>query len=532
MTDISTSRVRLSVSADTARRLSGIRWINKRRRGKARHLRFNGTRYDTSRLLLRAEGLGVDVLTDHKGRIRQRSLSGAGVSPPRMLFHRMESPRPDTRPLAGLVTDRNLVSRMRRWQLKPVFHYRDFLESELMIVSKGADIRLVISSGVLEVGQPGAGRMLEVGEVLLELVSGNPTGMYDLAIRISDSQDAGIAGHGIAETGYRLARPALGADIAKAGKPVLDAGMSAGGAFNAVMLETLTHLLSNQDLLLRGKPGAVHQTRVALRRMRAALRAFKNVLPYDKRKAFNGELRWFQQRLGGARDWQVFLTESLPRISRAHSSLPTEISRLKEVALRERRRATRDGVEVMETRRYSRLLLHMLGWLAELEYGSTDGPLDASLVPFARRVLGKTHRDLLSDRRPLSRMNPDELHSVRKRGKKARYAAEFFAPLWADADNRDLLRQLKMLQETLGDINDAVVARQLLVTLHPGRLPTTSHWVIQSWARDRIRQCLKKAQPHWRKLQHSPAFWEHAEPVGPTGGCHPSPASSDGSALG
>jgi CHAD domain-containing protein len=512
MSQISTNRIRLTVSADDARRVSRLRWINKLRQGKTRVIRYDGTRFDTLQLRLRAEALGIDLLEDHKGRVSQRSASGS-----RTVSDRLESSRPDVTQLAAIIDDRSLIARIKRWKLKPVFRYRKFREAHMNLVAGNTEILLVARSGTLVAKQSKVRKSLKVGEITLELVSGDPSEMYELGIRIADTLDARPACHDIAEFGYRLARPTLGARVAKAGKPVLHAGMTAGDAFTAVMLETMTHLLSNQHLLIRGKPEAVHQTRVALRRMRAALRAFKNVLPYDKRKAFNGELRWFQQRLGSARDWQVFLTESLPRIGKARSGLPTEIGRLRKVALVERRRATQDAMEVCETRRFTRLLLHLLGWLAELHNDSDKGPRGVPLVPFACRVLGKTHRDLLRDRRALSRMNPDELHTVRKLGKKARYATEFFAPLWADSDNRDMLQRLKLLQENLGDINDAVVARQLLVTLHPGRLSTTSHWVIQSWARDRIGKCLATAQPHWRKLQRSRVFWEQAEPLDHSG---------------
>ena len=65
--------------------------------------------------------------------------------------------------------------------------------------------------------------------------------------------------------------------------------MTVGEAFQAIVRDTLEHLLRNQPPTLAGYPEGIHQTRVAMRRLRAALQAFKRLLPYRERKAFNGD---------------------------------------------------------------------------------------------------------------------------------------------------------------------------------------------------------------------------------------------------
>ncbi len=352
-----------------------------------------------------------------------------------------------------------------------------------------------------------------VAEVVLALETGSPLALFDLAIAINEYQGVRFTDRKIPEVGYRLHRPRLGKGVTKDARPGLSIDISVLDAFRAVMSETLDHLLSNQELLLANSPDAVHQTRVALRRIRATLRAFKDVLPYGQAEAFNGELRWFQQRLGATRDWQVFLEKTIPKVSTMSHPPERGLQRLHNVALGERWRATREAIDVVGSRRYARLQLQMLRWLNELEADTAPGESGASLLPFACRVFEKARQDMLLDQRPFSRMTPDALHARRKRGKQARYATEFFAPLWAESDNRQLLTQMRLIQEKLEGTNDAVVARQLLLTLHPGRLASLMGKIIQTWSREYIRQYLGAAQSHWRRFRHCPAFWTLAEPL-------------------
>ena len=503
-----TTRLQLRVSPETANRLPRLGLVTRNRRGKTLRTRFRGTRYDTARLLLRRQGFGMELLAGGDGRVVQRTFTPRGVK-----TMDARPGMPDAGALAAAVDDPRLKRRIARWRLVPVFHYVEFAEVSIRLAIGDSRIRMQIRRGILRPERSGRRSQVPVAEVILELESGSPLALFDMAIAINEHQGARIAARDITETGYRLHRPQLDRGITKGASPGLSVDMSVLDAFRAVMSETLDHLLSNQERLLAGNPDAVHQTRVALRRIRAALRAFKAVLPYDKRKAFNGELRWFQQRLGAARDWQVFLEETIPKVSAIPHLPEGGLDRLRMVALRERRRATREAVEVAGSRRYTRLQMHLLRWLNALETEPAPRESESAMLPFACRVLDRARQDMLLDGRPLSRMAPDELHALRKRGKKARYAAEFFAPLWAESDHRRLLAQLKLIQEKLGETNDAIVARQLLLTLHPGRLASPMDGIVQDWSREYIGQCLRAAQPHWRRFRHCPAFWKLAEPL-------------------
>ncbi|MDH3859366.1 MAG: CHAD domain-containing protein, partial [Gammaproteobacteria bacterium] len=231
-----------------------------------------------------------------------------------------------------------------------------------------------------------------------------------------------------------------------------------------------------------------------------------------KRKAFNGEFRWFQRRLAHARDWHVFIDETLPAIKAAHPDRLEAITRLRKIALAERQRATRDVMDIFESRRYTRLMLQFERWLATPSEVLDRSAIDQPVADFAVEVLEKSRRDFLIDTRPLSRMIGEDLHSLRKRGKKARYASEFFSGLWPESSTRPFLSQMEYIQDSLGIVNDAIVARQLVVLTRPGLLDVQTVWLVQDWSATQIKDCVKQTQRHWRRFQQARPF--AVQPIG------------------
>ncbi|NIO40747.1 MAG: CHAD domain-containing protein, partial [Burkholderiales bacterium] len=296
-----------------------------------------------------------------------------------------------------------------------------------------------------------------IAGVEVELRNGDATAILDLALKLNESLDLTLGRRSKAERGYALARPSLRPRARKASKITLDPQMTVADAFYRIKDNALQHLYVNEMPVSEGRPEAIHQARVAIRRIRAALRAFKSILPYDKRKAFNGELRWFQQRLAYARDWHVFTEETLPAIKAAYPGRHDAVSRLRKIALAERQRATREVMDIFESRRYTRLMLQFERWLSTASEVLDQSAINQPVKEFAVSVLEKSRRDFLIDTRPLSRMIGEDLHSLRKRGKKARYASEFFSGLWPESSTRPVLRQMEKIQDSLGIVNDASV---------------------------------------------------------------------------
>jgi CHAD domain-containing protein len=215
----------------------------------------------------------------------------------------------------------------------------------------------------------------------------------------------------------------------------------------------------------------VHQARVALRRLRAALRLYREVcvLPDE---LLDG-LRTLAAALGPARDWDVLLAETLPAIA-PHCPDPDAWQR---------------GVQVLEAHRIDvrsamqtaiRLghpgawLLAVQRWL--LQRGWRAVPPAQRLIQlspleqWARRALQKGHRRVARGARDFDQLEPAQRHALRIAIKRQRYAVEFFQPLFGgypDGHQRRQARYLAALrdaQDSLGRSNDAHVAWGLLTT--------------------------------------------------------------------
>jgi len=503
---------KLSISPAVANRIlryKGLKPLRKGRRGK-HHL--VSTYFDTPRHALRKSDIVLRVRSNGRGReqtLKAPFRGPAGLQNFREWTVKLNGDFPNLSAVDNPELLRRLSRRHYQKRLHPVFT-TDFEREFVHIKTKGSEFELAVDQGVIRAETPYGFVEEPICEAEFELLSGDPAQMFDMALELCEAYDIRLGHLTKAQRGYALAVPALRPKPIKAPKVVLDEKMSVGEAFNSIISGVLEHMFANEVPTLEGKAEGVHQTRVAMRHVRAALRAFKKILPYDKRKAFNGEFRWFQQRLAPARDWQVFLSETLPRIAAAAPEEQEAVRRLRHIARAERRRALVDAAAYLESRRYARLLLQFERWVASLEKEADSKVLSQPVKPFAGSMLKKTWRYFLEDTRPLSRLPDESLHKVRKRGKKARYATQFFSSLWSGPRVEPFMKLMARFQDRLGKTNDAIVARHMLAAVKPGRIDPSVIYLAQKWSQVRVDKCLRTAQPQWRRLRSLTPFWEKA----------------------
>lgn len=496
-------RLHFWLGTDVALELPRSRVVKRYRKGRPRYTRHVETYFDTPRLVLRKSLIELKVSQVGSKRVQEvrAPIDESG-------FGEWSADLEGLAPGLGRLDSFPKELRRRRWdsRLTPVFSsHVDRITWRLK--KPGCVMDLAINVGHLRAERRGGRRRFEdVCEADLTLVSGDASRMLDVALELIENHDLKIWHQSVSVRGYALLRPGLRQKPQKAKKVRLNREINIGEAFSASVEAALLHLFANEAPTLDGHPEGIHQSRVAIRRLRAILRAFKKALPYDGRKAFNYEFRWFQKKMGPARDWHVFLDETIPRMIKdgVDESL---LEKLRRIARDQRRRTSRVAAEHLTSRRFSRLLLQFERWLSLLPQQDPVGKLDKKLEPFAESVLEKTHRDLLVDSRPLARMSSVELHALRIRGKKARYAGEFFHALYPLEHAGQQLKLLSKFQDRLGEANDASVARQLLTELKPGRLSSETIRAANEWSGERILSCARKAQPRWRRLQRLEPFW-------------------------
>lgn len=500
------SEMKFSLDSLQLRKLLQSKRVKQAAEGRAVRRELVSTYFDTRQHSLRKAGAVMRVR--QSGERFEQTVKLPAPGPIGMQnFEEWTIPLPAGQPDLHRL-EQSVVRRLRpggrRLNLRPMFTSE--IQRTTLVLKRGATrFEMALDEGRI-LGHASRQREFAVCEVEFELLEGPPLQMLDFILTLSDEIDLQPLYLTKAQRGYALARPALRLRQTKASAVALTPDINVGEAFRRIVGEAVGHLQSNQQPILEGQPGGIHQARVSIRRIRAALRAFKRVLPYDKRKAFNGEFRWFQARLAPARDWHVFLSETLPQINNDRAAAPVDPARLQKLAVKERRRATREARELLCSRRYTRLLLQFQRWLLALE-SDNAAMFDMPLMPFATSVLDRTRRDFLLDTRPLSRMSEEDRHSLRKRGKKARYATEFFSGPWQGAPVERYLELMEAIQDRLGEANDAVVARMLMASLSPRALDARSLLLVQDWSQSRELECIRAGQPVWRRMQRARPFW-------------------------
>lgn len=257
--------------------------------------------------------------------------------------------------------------------------------------------------------------------------------------------------------------PAPPADAARNGGPLRRDQQ----AFLAYWHEQLAALLDLDPAVRLSTPDAVHQMRVAARRLRSALSASRRILPRQRAKDLRDDLKWLGTVLGGVRDTEVIQARLAEEISaEPHGVLIGPIAQATEEFLASRlQHHTDELTQAMESDRYYRLL----DALEEFERRPFRTPAPkkkrAKLKIFVRRD-AKRRRQAVRKAASL-RGTPDAdpaLHEARKAAKRLRYAAETAQPLSRTKATR-LQKHAHKVQKVLGQHQDSIVTAALLQEL-------------------------------------------------------------------
>ncbi len=239
---------------------------------------------------------------------------------------------------------------------------------------------------------------------------------------------------------------------------------TAGAVVSAYLGTQVTVILSRDHGVRHSEPDAVHQVRVATRRMRSALSTFRPLFDREITDPVREELRWFATALGAARDAEVQRMYLLSAVADEPDDLVLgAVAGRVEVELRSVYRAAHDRLlEVMASPRYFRLL-------DRLEHVVSVPPFTELAAGRARKVLTKRVRRackhlhaLVSGGQPeVGEARDAWLHDIRKAGKRVRYAAEVAEPVLGKVAGT-LVTAAEDLQEILGAHQDSVVTRSTL----------------------------------------------------------------------
>jgi inorganic triphosphatase YgiF len=322
-----------------------------------------------------------------------------------------------------------------------------------------------------------AGNSSPILELELELKSGNAADLFTQARRLAQTEQLTPAFTSKAERGYRLA-DGLASEPSKFQAPRVDRHTPAGVAFQGIARACLRQLTANAELLKSGaRIEALHQVRVALRRLRVALTVFGPILADQEVEIAKQELRWLTEEIGDARNLDVFIFESFRPAAKALVD-PSRMAAFGKSLLAAQQRAYARAAKAVRSVRFRTLLVEVSRWVENGEWTRdvlTFNHAEAPCREFAREALRKRHRKVTKRAKTLRWNDPLARHKLRIQIKKMRYASDFFADLAGGRRARrynEFNETTENLQEILGRLNDIWmgqhVAQSALANAEPG----------------------------------------------------------------
>ncbi len=434
--------LKLEVAPDATERLIADQsWLNA---SVCRTERQLSVYYDTPDFQLRKCGYSLRVRTvgDHFTQTLKSLESGAGMFDRGEWASDIDGPEPDLAQLPNTP-----VSEVQAQHLEPVIR-SEVDRTTCRIERSGCALELDVDLGTLSAST----HETPVSEVELELLSGEPVAAIEVAQRIAAEIPVKLAVMSKAERGFALVDGTLSKPT-KAEPVGVRREMTVGEGFETIVSACLRHFRLNEPVVIDSRDvEALHQARVAIRRLRSALSLFRPVVSDHELQRIEDELSWFTAELGDARTLDVYLERDLSEDQRQF--------------LEDRRNEAYDlAIAAMDSARVRQLMLDIVGWSATGQW--RGNPCAATpLQPFVDRRIDRIWSKIAKSK-DVASMNDKRRHHLRIAMKKLRYALEFTAALHTRRPRRQkkFKKAVKDLQNSLGDLHDIVTARSL-VTLN------------------------------------------------------------------
>jgi inorganic triphosphatase YgiF len=505
------SEVKFAASTSDLRKLAAAR-ILRRSDGKLpRHKYLVSTYFDTPKLLLRKNGISLRVRQAGKKRLQTIKTVNGGISLDRNEWkHKLQGDEPDLRAARGTALEPLLSGKLKR-DLEPIFAthvQRTFLP----LRSGNSQIELALDEGHVRAGQKSS----PLAEVELELKKGTASDLFKAARLVAGLVPVKLALTSKSEHGYDLiadqpSRAFHGSKI------VLQRDASIAAAFQVIGRSVLRHIAANEPAVRAGDPEGVHQMRVGVRRLRAAIAVFSELLDCKQTQQIKRDLKWLAGKLGPVRDLDVFLKGKIALFERADS--PTAgLPELKSELIYRRDVAAESAKGAITTARYRLLVFNILEWIEDgkwLQQSRSHG--DRKIRPFATHLFERRTRKARRKAKRVGEVAAPKRHKLRIAIKKLRYALYFFESLFIQNGSPKALSRYKKylqdLQDNLGALNDIAVHQKLAIKLAAGsggpkpELVSFAAGMIAGCERGEIQPILAEVTKTARKLRRVRKFW-------------------------
>jgi inorganic triphosphatase YgiF len=422
--------------------------------------------FDTPKHELRKKGLALRVRHGDghfRQTIKQSQNRGAGLFARGEWEQDIDGEQPDLKAASGTPLQPLIGKKLRR-RLRPIFETR--VRRRIYPIARGdGEIEVALDRGEVKAGRQSA----PLSEAELELKHGNAGVLFDVARALAKLCPLRLSTKSKADRGYALV-DGDSACAVKAGPLEIAPEADQQTAFQIIARACLHHLAANEAVFLKDTAAALHEMRVALRRMRAAISLFSDMLTGPQTEAMKAEFKWLGQELGPARELDVFIKRV---VKRAEASKPNGAPSVAPVSRDVQRRLTRAfarAEDAIASARYRSLALGTAAWIEAGDWTRGDDEIvralrERPIADAAAEELGRRRKKIRKQGRKLAALAPRRRHKLRIKVKKLRYAADFFAALFPGKKSarrhEKFVARLKKLQDALGDLNDIMVHERL-----------------------------------------------------------------------
>ncbi len=292
-------------------------------------------------------------------------------------------------------------------------------------------------------------------------------------------------------------------EIGRTVYPVVGPDSSVGAGLQIMLAAALRSLRIAVQRGEPDRPETIHRFRVGLRRLRSLISAFGSVLPEEERKQLSARLAAYGRRYSRVREWDVVLSGTLPPMEAALPDEPA-LFELTTCVRAARRHALPGTVNLAHEAATISQAIESAAWLHRPQVGK-EAEWNRDLKEFATDLLDKNHRRLKKRLKHVDLDDQTSFHQLRIRAKKIRYPIELFSNLFVSKETDKYLRQVIAVQDALGQLNDALIARDLITELS---LSSRPQGLINGWLAHEIELRRSRFPRAAKKLRKVEPFWE------------------------
>lgn len=417
--------------------------------GSGRSGRFITTYFDTSDRLLEQAGISLRI----RSRPGKREQTAKVMSLPCGTVHREEW----TTSLTGKMPQIETFPAPIRERLCRILGHNDVRPTSISRITRltrhiqagDSSVEVDFDTGTLAAGD----QTEQVCELELELVKGRLRDLLRLALDLPLGPDLQWS---VVSKSKRCAwRTCANGHMERAAQePILSEAMNVTEGFHAIGWNCLYQLLANYPLVVAsGHHEAIHQCRIAIRRMRVAFDLFGQCLPERERHRLKAGIKAVGGVLGKARDLHVL---HLRLMEHAEDAGAQAVLAVIDKAQGE---AVQEAARVLASTSFQRLLFELALSIETGNPGNREG--DLPLGPFATQCLSRKRHQLVFEDRRIDALGRRKIHRLRIRAKDMRYSACFFRSLWPKSAEKSgkkpFISCLERLQDKLGKLHDHAI---------------------------------------------------------------------------